>query len=120
MLSRSGKGQFKVCYFSKLVNMAQNYSYTPKAIEEAKVRMKEYKDNVEYFNSKNTVLNNSDALILITEWKEFRSPDFEEMAKILKNKVIYDGRSQYKKETLIEHLRVSKKKQYKSTTIKYQ
>lgn len=87
----------------KLVEMgAKIKAYDPKAIEESKVVMKEYEENVEYCNSKYTVLNNSDALILVTEWKEFRSPDFEEMGKRLKNKIIYDGRNQYKKETLLE------------------
>ncbi len=34
-------------------------------------------------------------MILITEWKEFRSPDFEEMKKRLKRAIIFDGRNQY-------------------------
>jgi len=38
---------------------------------------------------------NSDALVLLTEWKEFRSPDFEEIRTQLKTPVIFDGRSQY-------------------------
>jgi UDPglucose 6-dehydrogenase len=41
-------------------------------------------------------------LLLVTEWKEFRSPDFDEMARRLKNKIIFDGRNQYSKEKLHE------------------
>mgnify|MGYP000677802745 CR=1 FL=1 len=51
--------------------------------------------NIEYVTSKYEVLNNADALVLLTEWKEFRSPDFEEMKLQLKNPVIFDGRNQY-------------------------
>ena len=45
--------------------------------------------------SKYEALKDADALLLLTEWKEFRSPDFEEIGKLLKDKVIFDGRNQY-------------------------
>lgn len=38
-------------------------------------------------------LNGADALLIVTEWPEFRSPEFEDIAKRLKNKVIFDGRN---------------------------
>jgi len=38
-------------------------------------------------------LNNSDALIIATEWSEFRTPDFDKMTERMKNKVIFDGRN---------------------------
>jgi len=47
-------------------------------------------------------LDNTHSLLLLTEWKEFRSPDFEEMSKRMINKIIFDGRNQYNKETLRE------------------
>ena len=40
-------------------------------------------------------LKGADALLLLTEWKEFRQPDFEEIAKLLRQPVIFDGRNQY-------------------------
>jgi UDPglucose 6-dehydrogenase len=40
-------------------------------------------------------LNNADALIIATEWKEFRSPDFEAIKQTLRNPVIFDGRNLY-------------------------
>ena len=41
------------------------------------------------------MLPNADALILLTEWKEFRSPDFQEIKQKLNYSVIFDGRNQY-------------------------
>ena len=37
----------------------------------------------------------ADALILLTEWKEFRSPDFGELKEKMKSPIIFDGRNQY-------------------------
>jgi len=74
---------------------AKVIAYDPKAMEEAQhFYLKDVK-NVRYVDSKYKVLNNSDALILLTEWKEFRSPDFEEIKSQLKSPIIFDGRNQY-------------------------
>ena len=70
-------------------------AYDPKAIEEAKEFYLKDIDNVSYYDSKYEVLKDSDALILLTEWKEFRSPDFTEIMQQLKNPIIFDGRNQY-------------------------
>ena len=69
--------------------------YDPKAMEEAKTFYLKNVEGVEYFESKYEVLKNSEALILLTEWKEFRSPDFNEIESLLINPVIFDGRNQY-------------------------
>ena len=45
-------------------------------------------------------LDGCDALIVCTEWSEFRHPDFDEIAKRLKSKVIFDGRNIYRRQTL--------------------
>ena len=45
--------------------------------------------------SKYEALHDADALLLITEWKEFRNPDFYEIARLLKTPVIFDGRNQF-------------------------
>lgn len=47
-------------------------------------------------------LENSDALLLVTEWKTFRQPDFNLMAETMKHRVIFDGRNQYDPEELSE------------------
>ena len=70
-------------------------TYDPKAVIEAKEHYLKGVKNIEYLNSKYKVLKNSDALVLLTEWKEFRSPDFEEIKAELKTPVIFDGRNQY-------------------------
>ena len=70
-------------------------AYDPKAVEEAKEHYLKGVQNISYEVSKYGVLKDSNALILLTEWKEFRSPDFEEMRRQLKTPVIFDGRNQY-------------------------
>ena len=70
-------------------------AYDPKAINEAKEHYSERSSKYNVCNSKYDVLKDSDALVLLTEWKEFRSPDFEEMKTQLKTPVIFDGRNQY-------------------------
>ena len=80
----------------ELVSRGANIkAYDPKAVNEAKEHYLKGMKNIEYVASKYEVLNNSDALILLTEWKEFRSPDFEEIKIQLKNPIIFDGRNQY-------------------------
>jgi UDPglucose 6-dehydrogenase len=74
---------------------AKIIAYDPKAIEEAKEHYLKGVQNVTYADSKYDVLKDSDALVLLTEWKEFRSPDFEEIKSQLKTPVIFDGRNQY-------------------------
>jgi UDPglucose 6-dehydrogenase len=70
-------------------------AYDPKAIEESKEFYLKDAKNITYCTSKYEVLQNADALILLTEWKEFRSPDFAEIKQQLKNPIIFDGRNQY-------------------------
>jgi UDPglucose 6-dehydrogenase len=77
-------------------------AYDPKAMNAAKEYYLKDLKNVEYADSKYAALSGADALLLVTEWKEFRSPDFDEMARRLKNKIIFDGRNQYNREKLNE------------------
>ncbi len=74
---------------------AKIQAYDPKAMDEAQYfYLKDVKE-ITYYNSKYETLQNADAMILLTEWKEFRSPDFEELKQQLKTPVIFDGRNQY-------------------------
>ena len=77
-------------------------AYDPRAMNVAKEYYLKDLKNVEYADSKYAALSGADALLLVTEWKEFRSPDFDEMARRLKNKIIFDGRNQYNREKLNE------------------
>ena len=70
-------------------------AFDPKAVNEAKEYYLKGLEKVEYVDSKYDVLNDSDALVLLTEWKEFRIPDFEKIKSLLKNPIIFDGRNQY-------------------------
>ena len=70
-------------------------AYDPKAMNEAKEYYLNGVLNIHYVDSKYEVLKNADALVLLTEWKEFRSPDFEELKNKLKLPIIFDGRNQY-------------------------
>jgi UDPglucose 6-dehydrogenase len=70
-------------------------AYDPKAVIEAKEHYLKGVENIEYVDSKYEVIKDADALVLLTEWKEFRSPDFVELKNQLKNPVIFDGRNQY-------------------------
>jgi len=50
---------------------------------------------IEYFEDKYEALDGTDGLLIITEWKEFRTPDFAEMKKRLKHPLVFDGRLLY-------------------------
>jgi UDPglucose 6-dehydrogenase len=70
-------------------------AYDPKAIDEAKEHYLKGVQNITYVASKYNALKDADALVLLTEWKEFRSPDFEEIKTQLKMPIIFDGRNQF-------------------------
>lgn len=77
-------------------------AYDPKAVKEAEECYLKGNDSVEYCESKYIALIGADAMIMVTEWKEFRQPDFEEMKMRLRNPIIFDGRNQYEQEHLAE------------------
>ena len=74
-------------------------AFDPKAMEVAKFYLG---DSIEYAESSYDALNGVDALLLLTEWNEFRRPDFERMKSLLKQPLIFDGRNQYDGNRLAE------------------
>jgi UDPglucose 6-dehydrogenase len=65
-------------------------AYDPEAMSNVKAML----DGViDYAEGQYECLQDADALIIATEWNEFRTPEFESMGKMLKNKVIFDGRN---------------------------
>ena len=72
---------------------AKIQAYDPKAMDTAKSI---FGDKISYSENSYDALKDADALILVTEWNEFRNPDFDLMKKMMKNAVIFDGRNQYK------------------------
>ncbi len=92
---------------------AKIQAYDPKAGETARKFYFKGEKGVTYADTKYGVLEGADALILLTEWKEFNAPDFHYIIEKLKNPVIFDGRNQYSdfnlKELGIEYHQVGKK-----------
>ncbi len=72
-------------------------AYDPVATEQAKKAFAGMQ-GIEYASSPLAALDGADCLLIVTEWKEFRSPDFAEIKKRLKSPVIIDGRNLYEPE----------------------
>ena len=67
-------------------------AHDPEAMTEA---MKIFGNKVEYLKDNYEVVKDTDALVVITEWNEFRRPNFEKMRKFMRTPVIFDGRNIY-------------------------
>ncbi len=67
-------------------------AYDSEAIENAK---KVFGSRVEFATNMYDMLKGVDALAILTEWAEFRTPDFEKIALLMKSKIIFDGRNLY-------------------------
>ncbi len=74
-------------------------AYDPVAIHETKRKIGEV---ITYVNDQYEALIDADALVLLTEWSEFRVPKYKIMAKLMKNHVIFDGRNIYDAEEMEE------------------
>ncbi len=72
-------------------------AHDPEAITEAR---KVFGDRIEYSQNQYDILDNADALTVITDWNEYRNPDFERIKTALKNPLIVDGRNLYKPDRL--------------------
>ncbi|WP_022663763.1 UDP-glucose dehydrogenase family protein [Desulfospira joergensenii] len=80
-------------------------AYDPVAMEQAKKEMPAdwFSDSkIIMVNNQYDALENADGLILVTEWKTFRQPDFKKMAGIMGQAIIFDGRNQYDPEEVLE------------------
>jgi UDPglucose 6-dehydrogenase len=75
-------------------------AFDPKAMNEAKEHYLKDLAGVSYVDQKYEAVHGADALILLTEWKTFRSPDFEQIKESLNEPVIFDGRNQYNEKVL--------------------
>jgi UDPglucose 6-dehydrogenase len=72
-------------------------AHDPVATNEAR---KIFKNRINYMERDYEALRGADALAVVTEWSEFRAPDFMKMKKLMKKPVIFDGRNIYTKEEL--------------------
>ena len=75
-------------------------AFDPEAIDESKQDYLGRQDPTTRTDSPMAALDGADALILITEWNEFRRPDFEAIRDVLGSPVIFDGRNIYPRKTL--------------------
>lgn len=73
--------------------------HDPAAMKEAK---KHVGTKVRYFDNYYDAVKGADALVVVTEWNEFRRPDFERMKSLMKEPVIFDGRNIYDPAKLTE------------------
>lgn len=71
---------------------AQVKAFDPEAMSNVK---EIYGDNIQFCKSMYEALEGADCLCIMTEWQEFRSPDFERMAELLHEPLIFDGRNVY-------------------------
>jgi UDPglucose 6-dehydrogenase len=69
-------------------------AYDPAASAEAQ-RIFGSRDGLKIGDSAISVVKGADALVVVTEWKEFRSPDFAEIKQLMKQPVVFDGRNLY-------------------------
>ena len=76
-------------------------AYDPVAMPEAQ-RTLDGVPRLTYANSQAQALEGADALVIITEWKEFKSPDFDAMKAALKQPVVIDGRNLYEPSLMAE------------------
>jgi UDPglucose 6-dehydrogenase len=79
---------------------AKVVAHDPESMAEAKRH--HLGDRVTYADKPMDALEGADALILVTEWNEFRRPDFEAVKGLLKQPVIFDGRNIFRRKTLME------------------
>ncbi len=76
---------------------AKVQAYDPKAMDTAKFY---FQDRITYTKSSYEALQDADALLLLTEWNEFRHPDMDRVKSLLNQPLIFDGRNQYNPERI--------------------
>ena len=72
-------------------------AYDPEAMEHVRQQLG---DRITLCHTPYAALDDADALMIFTEWPQFRTPDFDKMNRLLKNRVIFDGRNLYELEQM--------------------
>lgn len=67
-------------------------AYDPQAMENAR---EIFKDKIDYGNTPYDCLRGAEALVILTEWNEFRNPDFKKIEELMSKKIVFDGRNIY-------------------------
>ncbi len=81
---------------------AKVQAFDPEAMEECQ-RIYRQRDDLKLMGTKEEALKGADAMVLVTEWQQFKSPDFEQIIALLKSPVIFDGRNQYNPESMSDY-----------------
>jgi UDPglucose 6-dehydrogenase len=79
---------------------ARIQAYDPVAMAEAQRVLSHLESSVVFVDSAKAALAGADALVIVTEWKEFRTPDFDHMRAALKHPLVFDGRNLYDPKTI--------------------
>jgi UDPglucose 6-dehydrogenase len=74
-------------------------AFDPEAMSNVKKVMG---DKIQFGENQYDILKDADALIIVTEWSVFRTPDFDRVGSLLKSKVIFDGRNLYDLQKMID------------------
>jgi UDPglucose 6-dehydrogenase len=82
-----------------LKNRAHVTAFDPEAMKNVEELLG---DKITFAENQYDALADADALLIATEWSVFRNPDFEKMAGLLKNKVIFDGRNLFDLQKMID------------------
>ena len=77
--------------------------HDPQAADHFEQLMVRMEIPVDQFENKYDALNGADGLIVLTEWKQYRAPDFDEIKSRLKTPVIFDGRNLYSTKKVLEY-----------------
>jgi len=87
----------------ELIRMgAKIQAYDPEAMRQAQKVLAEYAQQICYADSMLGALRDADAMVLVTEWRQFRQPDFSEMQSLMRQPVVFDGRNQYNPQQMTE------------------
>ncbi len=74
----------------------------PDAADDFEPYMKKKGSPLDHFENKHEALNGVDGSLVMTEWKQYRAPDFDEIKSRLKTPVIFDGRNLYNTKKVLE------------------
>lgn len=81
---------------------ARVQAFDPEAMEETQ-RLYPDAPGLQLSGTKEQALKGADCLVICTEWKEFRSPDFAQIAATIRSPVVFDGRNLYDEKMLSRH-----------------
>jgi len=78
-------------------------AYDPEAAKQAKQAFLEYGDKIQYVDSMMDAIYRADALVMITDWPQFRTVNVNELKKQMHQRIIFDGRNQFDPEQMAKN-----------------